>query len=134
MSQQYFTKQQLIDQWIERFPEDIGDADLGETAIAGYVETEKGFVWASYYLTDAFSREMDKFMHSMRNQFLNLDKSRDTILEHMGVRLKGTDVYDLDGNLVGTNFSDSVEDRVYKPTWRKFVGINHVKIRVEVKV
>lgn len=40
----YKTREQLVQEWLEKFPEDAQDPSLSEMAVAGYVETKEGFV------------------------------------------------------------------------------------------
>jgi hypothetical protein len=44
----YFTKTELLEEWEEKHP---SDPDKEHNAIAGHVETKKGFIWYSYWIT-----------------------------------------------------------------------------------
>lgn len=45
----YYTKQELIDIWLARWPQDADCPSLEHNALAGHVETARGFIWFSYY-------------------------------------------------------------------------------------
>jgi hypothetical protein len=50
----YFTKTELLEEWEEKHP---SDPDKEHNAIAGHVETKKGFIWYSYWATQRSSYE-----------------------------------------------------------------------------
>lgn len=44
-----YTKQELIKEWLAKYPKDANCPDLEHNAIAGYVQNKQGyFYWASY--------------------------------------------------------------------------------------
>jgi hypothetical protein len=45
----YFTKAELIADWLTKYPKDANHPDLEQMATAGTFETKKGFVPATYY-------------------------------------------------------------------------------------
>lgn len=45
----YYTKQELIDAWLLRYPTDIDCPDLEHNALGGYVHTVDGFIEYTYY-------------------------------------------------------------------------------------
>jgi hypothetical protein len=57
----YFSQQELIDQWLEKFPEDKNHPDLHQMALAGYVETDMGFV---IYSNWELIRDQRKELHA----------------------------------------------------------------------
>ena len=42
----YFTRDELEAEWQAKFP---SDTDYKHNSVAGHVETEKGFIWYSYW-------------------------------------------------------------------------------------
>lgn len=42
----FFTRKELELAWLKKYP---NDADYKFNAIAGHVETEKGFIWYTYW-------------------------------------------------------------------------------------
>lgn len=49
MEQKYFTLKQLIEMWLEKHPKDLNSYNLMVDACAGYVRTERGYVWGREY-------------------------------------------------------------------------------------
>lgn len=45
----YYTKRELIIQWLLKYPNEACCLDLTHNAIAGHVETKQGFIWWSDY-------------------------------------------------------------------------------------
>lgn len=45
----YFTHQELINQWLEKWPSDKDHPVLEQMALGGYVKTKQGYIWHSYY-------------------------------------------------------------------------------------
>ena len=43
----YFTREELEAEWLAKWPD---DADYKFNAVAGFIETAKGFIWGSYYV------------------------------------------------------------------------------------
>lgn len=48
-TQVYFTLAELVKMWLEKHPQDINSYSLVVDAVAGYVKTEKGYVWGAEY-------------------------------------------------------------------------------------
>lgn len=50
MKNEIFTKKQLIDLWLAKYPDDLNHPDLEQQALAGYVKLKNGlYIWYGLY-------------------------------------------------------------------------------------